>query len=230
MEQFSVDAYKIASADMNYYELIKNVAESNKPILISTGMATDKQIREVIKFTKQHTSKYIFMHCTSVYPAEDQEINLKFMRKIQDWSLGNPVGYSGHETDLLPSLIASINGARVIERHLTLDKSAKGSDHAASLYPTEFAELIKITKRSIVILGNGVKQDLSEKLIESKNKLSKSLYTNKVILKGSRITMQDLVVKSPGGGLEPNQVKLILGKKARSEMSEEHQISLSDFE
>ena len=230
MEQFSVDAYKIASADMNYYELIKVVSESNKPILISTGMGTEDQIKKVITFTRKYTSKYIFMHCTSVYPAEDQEINLSFMRKIQKWSLGNPVGYSGHETDSLPSLISTIKGAKVIERHLTLDKNAKGSDHAASLTPIEFAELIATTKRLSTILGNGIKKDLSQKLFESKNKLSKSLYTNKVISKGSRITIDDLVVKSPGGGLEPNQVKLILGKKVRNEMSEEHQISLNDFE
>jgi sialic acid synthase SpsE len=230
MEQFSVDAYKIASADMNYYELIKKVARTGKPILISTGMATQDQIKAMIRFTRRHTSKSIIMHCTSVYPADDQEINLEFMRKIQKWSKGNPIGYSGHEIDWLPSFIATFNGANVIERHLTLDKSLKGSDHAASLTPNEFFELTQNVKRFDVIMGNGSKIVLADKVIESKKKLGKSIYTNKVISKGSKLSLNDLVIKTPGGGLDPNQIHLILNRRVKDEMNSEHQISLKDFD
>ena len=230
MEQFSVDAYKIASADMNYYELIQNVIQTGKPILISTGMATQDQIKDVIKFTRRKTSKYIFMHCTSAYPAEDQEINLAFMERIRSWSKGNPIGYSGHEIDWLPSFIAAINGAKVIERHLTLDKNSKGSDHSASLVPNEFSHLTKSVKRFDAIMGNGVKLELSNKVSESKKKLGKSIYTKRVILKGTRLALSDIVVKSPGGGLEPNQIGLILNKRVAEELPDEHQISIKDFD
>jgi sialic acid synthase len=229
MEQFSVDAYKIASADMNYFQLIKRVADTGKPILISTGMDTQDQIKKMIKFTQKHTSKYIVMHCTSSYPAEDQDLNLGFMEKILKWSGGGPIGYSGHEIDWLPSFIATIKGAKVIERHLTLDKSLKGSDHSASLTPDEFFKLTQSVIRFETIIGNSEKTQLTNKVIESKKKLGKSIYTNKAIPIGSKLTRGDIVIKSPGGGLEPNQVDLILNKRVINSLETEHRISLEDF-
>jgi sialic acid synthase SpsE len=230
MKQFDVDAYKIASADMNYYDLIEQIALTNKPILVSTGMATQAQIKAAMKFTKGHTKKYIFMHCTSAYPSDDNDINLKFMKKIEGWSKGNPFGYSGHEKDWIPTLLATVNGASVIERHITLNKDSKGSDHSASLIPDEFAELVYTVGRFRNILGNGLKLELSDKVIESKKKLSKSIYTNRVIHPGHKILQDDIVIKSPGGGLDPNNLKFVLNKKAKYELGNEHQISLNDVE
>ncbi len=230
MEQFSVDAYKIASADMNYFGLIEAVSKTGKPLLISTGMATQGEIKKMIEFTRKHTAKYIVMHCTSSYPALDQELNIEFMNKIREWSKGNPIGYSGHEIDWLPSFIAALKGASVIERHVTLDKSLKGSDHSASLTPQEFLELTQNVKRLNAIMGSGEKINLSEKVIESKKKLSKSLYTNKVILQGATLTSSDIVTKTPGGGLEPNQIDSVVNKRVKRELENEHQISLEDLE
>jgi len=214
---------------MNYYQLIKRVACTGKPVLISTGMATQDQIKKMIKFTQKYTSKYIVMHCTSSYPAEDQEINLAFIEKIIKWSKGNPVGYSGHEIDWLPSFIACVKGAKIVERHLTLDKSFKGSDHSASLVPSEFLQLTQNVKRFDTIIGSNEKTNLTDKVIESKKKLGKSLYTNKIIPVGSKLTESDVIIKTPGGGLEPNQISLILNKIVKVELKNEHQISLEDF-
>jgi sialic acid synthase SpsE len=230
MKQFDVDAYKIASADMNYFELIEQIALTNKPILVSTGMATQSQIKGAMKFTRGLTKKFIFMHCTSAYPSDDNDINLKFMKKIRRWSQGNPFGYSGHEKDWIPTLLATLNGATVIERHLTLNKTLKGSDHSASLVPYEFAELVYTVGRLGNILGNGSKHELGNKVIESKRKLGKSIYTNKSIYPGQKILRDDIVIKSPGGGLDPDKLGSVLNKKAKYELESEHQISLNDLE
>lgn len=230
MERFSVDAYKIASADMSYFELIERVSSTGKPVLISTGMATQEEIKQVIRFTRNLTGKFIFMHCTSAYPADDNEINLNFMKRIALWSKGNPVGYSGHEKDWLPSLLAVVQGASVIERHLTLDKNLKGSDHSASLTPDEFYALVDNVRRFDAIYGDGQKQYLNDKVIESKKKLGKSIYTNRKILKGDTLTEKDVIVRSPGGGLAPNLLYLVLNKKAKISLDSEHQISITDLD
>lgn len=229
MEGYDVHAYKIASADLDNWELIEKVASTNKPIILSTGMSNHADIVKTAKFTRKLTRKYIFMHCTSVYPAGYSDLNLMFINKIKEISKGNPIGYSGHETDIFPSLIAQVLGASVIERHITLDKMSKGSDHAASLLPAEFKELVETSNLLSEALGSGEKNEISDAVFQSKRKLGKSLYYSKDLPKGHKLRSEDLEAKSPGEGLAPNLKSKIIGSKLSKPVAFEKLVQLEDL-
>lgn len=229
MENFGVHAFKIASADLDNWELIQRVAEKNKPILISTGMSTEKEIKNTIKFVRRLTNKFIFMHCTSDYPAVSTDLNLGFIHKLKEMCGNNPVGYSGHEKDLEPSIIAQVLGASVIERHITFNKESKGSDHSASLLPEEFNELIIRSKELVSMLGTGQKPTVSHSVLQSKRKLGKSLYYSRDLTMGHRLQADDLVAKSPSGGISPSEKDKLLKRKIKRDVNSEEMVLLEDL-
>jgi sialic acid synthase SpsE len=229
MEQFGVHAYKIASADLDNWELIEKIALTNKPIILSTGMSNHTEIARTANFTRKLTEKYIFMHCTSIYPAKYEDLNLLFINKIKQISKGNPIGYSGHEVDILPSLIAQVLGVSVIERHITLDKSSKGSDHAASLLPIEFKELVELSLKLNDLLGTGEKLEIPDAVVKSRRKLGKSLYYSRDLPKGHRLKSDDLEAKSPGEGLAPSMKAKVLGSKLNRPVLFEELVQIEDL-
>ena len=229
MMDLNVDAFKIASADATNLRLIDKVAQTGKPILVSTGMSTEKEIQEIVRFVQARTSKYIFFHSTSLYPAKYTDVNLKFIDRLREITGENPIGYSGHEVDILPSLVSVVKGVSVIERHLTLDKSGKGSDHSASLIPSEFSDLVKQTRSIEQILGEGSKDSLSSQLILMKRKLGKSLYYASDLSSGHRLKKENLMLLSPGDGITPIEELSIVGKRLARNVVAEQQVMLEDF-
>ena len=132
LESMELDGYKIGSPDMTNFPLIEYVIATGKPMLMSTGMSTEEEIRRTLAFLEDHRAEYALFHCVSTYPAAPEEINLRFMQTLREWS-GRPVGYSGHDTGTVISLAAVAMGARLLERHLTMDRAMRGPDHKASL-------------------------------------------------------------------------------------------------
>ncbi len=122
LEKVNVPAYKIASADMTNFPLIKNVASTKKPIIISTGMSTLEEIEKTVDFIKKLNAQFVILHCNSTYPSHVEMLNLKMIPFLRE-RFNVPVGYSGHEISILPSLTAANLGAVIIERHITLDKN-----------------------------------------------------------------------------------------------------------
>jgi N-acetylneuraminate synthase/sialic acid synthase len=229
MNDLGVHAFKIASADAVNLRLIDKVINSSKPILISTGMSTKKEIELVVKHVRKLTKKFIFFHSTSLYPASHESLNLAYISKLIEMCSPNPIGYSGHEADLLPSLIAISLGATIIERHLTLDKNAKGSDHSASLLPEEFDELVSWSKQYKIILGKSYKPDLSEELLKMRRKLGKSLYYSTSLPKGHKISSHNIKLLSPGDGLSPLVEKKFVGRKLKQSVEAQKAIREEDF-
>lgn len=168
LNHYNLPYHKIASALNTNLDFVAAVADSGKPVIISTGMASMKQIEAFIQVLSSKNVNFTVLHTVSTYPAREQDLNLRFMETLRE-KFGVPVGYSGHEASLTPSLVAAVLGAEVIERHITLDRSMWGTDHSASLEPEGFARLISMSRKIPVVLGDGSKWDLeAEKSIAKK--------------------------------------------------------------
>lgn len=156
MQKFDTPAYKIPSASLTDYNLIRKARATGKPLILSTGMSTMDQIRKGAEIAGE--KDLLLMHCTSTYPCEPEELNLKMVETLRREFPNTPVGYSGHEVGLVPSAIAVALGACMVERHLTLDRAMWGTDQAASVEPGGFERLVKYIRVSEAALGDGVKK------------------------------------------------------------------------
>jgi N-acetylneuraminate synthase len=156
MEKFETPAYKIPSASLTDYNLLKYVRKTRKPVIISTGMSTMEQIHRGVDVIGNEN--LIIMHCTSTYPCEPAELNLNMIGTLRKEFPNNPIGYSGHEVGLVPSAVAVALGASSLERHITLDRAMWGSDQAASVEPWGFETLVKYIRVTEASLGDGVKK------------------------------------------------------------------------
>lgn len=155
--KYDVPFIKIASASNADWELLGLACRSGKPLLVSTGMSTLEEVDTIVNFLEKHSDgSYILMHTNSAYPAPAEELNLKMIKTLKD-RYHCLVGYSGHEYNLEPTVIAASLGAKVIERHVTLDHNMWGTDHSASLTVAAMAMLRGRTKDLLVVLGNGEK-------------------------------------------------------------------------
>lgn len=220
MDRLGVDAYKIPSADLTNTPLLEYVAQKNKPVLISTGMSTMEEIEEAVRAVLKHNDRLIIFHCLSLYPSPEDKINLSFMDVLKEKFAPLPIGYSGHEMSLLPTIAAVARGACIIERHLTLDKKMKGSDHAASLEPHEFKELVASIRQIEKI--NGVPEKiLYEELQPLREKLAKSLVARTRIPRGSVIRAEFLTAKGPGSGIKPSLMGEVIGRIAQLDIEED---------
>ncbi len=156
LEQLDVVAHKIASASVTDTELLDRVASTGKPVILSTGMSTLEEIDRAVEILG--TERLVLLHATSTYPMPPEEANLRTIATLRDRYRGVPIGYSGHERGLQISLAAVALGARVVERHITLDRTMWGSDHAASLEPQGFEHLVRDIRIIETALGDGVKR------------------------------------------------------------------------
>ncbi|MEV4776543.1 N-acetylneuraminate synthase family protein [Microbacterium sp. LWH12-1.2] len=156
LEDLNVVAHKVASASLTDIELLEALRATGKPIILSTGMSTIEQIDRALDTLG--TDRVVLMHATSTYPMEPEEANLRVISTLRDRYPGVPVGYSGHERGLQISLAAAALGAVAVERHITLDRTMWGSDHAASLEPAGLAHLVRDIRVIETALGDGVKR------------------------------------------------------------------------
>jgi len=220
MEKFDVDAYKIPSADVINIPMLEHVANKNKPILLSTGMSTMEEIAEAVEAILRHNDRLVLFQCLSLYPAPEDKINVRFMDVLKKKFHPLPVGYSGHEEGMLPTLAAVARDAHIIERHLTLDKTMKGSDHSGSLEPQQFKELVEKIRQIELTLGKPEKV-LYDELIPLREKLAKSVASKVAISKGTKMTREMLTVKGPGNGVKPSRIYDLVGRVAQQDIAED---------
>jgi N-acetylneuraminate synthase len=155
LSRFDTPAYKVPSASLTDHNLLRHVRKTGKPMVISTGMSTMDQIQAAVDVIG--TDNLAIMHCTSTYPCDPEELNLRMISTLREL-FPCPIGYSGHEVGLVPSAVAVALGACMVERHLTLDRAMWGSDQAASVEPSGFERLVKYIRVSEASLGDGVKR------------------------------------------------------------------------
>jgi YrbI family 3-deoxy-D-manno-octulosonate 8-phosphate phosphatase len=160
MEQFNTVIYKLASASLTDHALIQRILATGKPLMLSTGMSTMREIETAIAFINEFDTNYpVFVaHSTSAYPCKTEELNLNMIRTLGDKFPGMPIGYSGHEVGLATTLAAVTLGATFVERHFTLDRAMWGSDHAASVEPQGFQRLVRDIRDVETAAGDGIKR------------------------------------------------------------------------
>lgn len=200
--------YKIGSPDMTNDELLECVAGFNKPMIVSTGMSTEKEIKHMVQLLRGRRADFALLHCNNVYPAPFDEINLRYMEKLKEY--GVPVGYSGHERGVAIPIAAVARGASVIERHLTVDQSLEGPDHKASLEPDEFKNMVESIRQVEAAMGDGVKR-MSRVEAMNREILGKSIVAKGFIGDGTKITRDMLTTKSPAKGLSPQRMDELVG-------------------
>ena len=221
LDKVGVDLYKIASFDVTNIPLLEYVAQKGKPMILSTGMSSIEEVDEAVETILKYNNQLVILHCVSVYPTNDERLNLLSVPFLKERYAPLPVGYSGHEKDFAPTLAAVTLGAKCIERHITIDKKLPGPDHATvSIDIPEFKAMIEGARRVEKALGKYGKF-LFEEEMGTRHKHAKSLVAKKAIPAGTTITADMVVFKSPGSGLKPNMISKIIGKKVKTALAED---------
>lgn len=153
LERIENPFYKISSFHVTDYDLIQSICKTGKPIIMSTGMSTLEEIDKSVELIKKHIDQFALLHCTSCYPTEDKDINLRVIPTLKN-RYNCPIGYSGHERGVAISTSAIALGACIIERHFTLDRTMKGPDHASSVEPSGMSFIVNRAKRMFEAMGN----------------------------------------------------------------------------
>ncbi len=154
IDKFNPPCYKIASASLTDDNLLKHTRSKGKPIMLSTGMSTMEEIRHAVSILGE--DNLVLLHCTSTYPSNADEMNLRVIETFRE-EFSCPIGYSGHERGITPSVLAVAVGASVVERHITTDRTNWGSDQAASLETAGLYHMVRDIRQTPVLLGNGIK-------------------------------------------------------------------------
>lgn len=218
LEEYGMPAYKVASADLTNHALIEKIAATRKPIILSTGMASEQEIRETVELLKKRAAGFVLLHCNSTYPAPFKDLRLHYMAHLAE--LGDcPVGYSGHERDIAAPIATAALGAKVIEKHFTLDKEMEGNDHKVSLLPEEFRRMVEGIRQVEQALGDREARTMTQGERMNRETLAKSVMAVEAIPKGAAILPRHLGVKSPGKGLQPNRIDDLIGLPAPREMA-----------
>jgi pseudaminic acid synthase len=217
LEQFNPSAYKIASFEITDYELIRYTASKQKPMIISTGIATIDEIQDAVDICKKEGNEnIILLKCTSSYPAPLEDANLKTIPNMKE-TFGVEVGFSDHTLGTTAPIVAVSLGARVIEKHFILDKTLPSPDKDFSLDPKEFSEMVQVVRDSEKLLGK-VDYSMNEK--KQKNRqFARSLYVVKDIKKGEKFANENIRSIRPGFGLHPKYLNDILGKTAKMDIA-----------
>lgn len=227
LEKFKVPAYKIASADMTNFPLIDYISKTKKPIIISTGMSTMEEIEKTVDFIKKREVPFVLLHCNSTYPSPPELLNLSLIPVLQK-KFNVPIGYSGHESGIIPSLTAVNIGAVIIERHITLDKNMEGLDHAASLEPQELKNLVQYIREAEKAKGIPIKKMTRGEIIQ-REVLAKSLVCSADINEGDVFSEKNIQVKGPARGISPQYYYEIIGKKSSRRIKKGDCLQLIDL-
>lgn len=231
LDGFGVPAFKVASADLTNLPLQAAMAATGKPLIVSTGMSTTAEIEAAVNFLNGNGAAFVLLHCQSTYPAAPHNINLRFIERLRE--LHPLVGYSGHERGNAVTLAAVGLGAIVIERHITLDRTMEGPDHAASLEPAEYAALVASIREVEAALGPANmprERILSQGELINRENLGKSVVAAHAIAAGTALQAEDLLVRSPGQGLAPIHLPRLIGHKIRRALKENDYLFPSDLE
>ena len=227
LSNLEVPAYKIASGDLQNLPLLRYVAKFRKPMIISTGGSNIDMIRSAVETIQSVHNQVAILQCTASYPAKYEHLNLKVITTLRDMFPENIIGYSGHDNGIAMSVVAYTLGARIIEKHFTLNRTLKGTDHVFSLEPQGMQKMVRDLNRAAVAIGSGEKVIYEEEIAPIR-KMGKMIVAARDLPSGHVITEVDIEFRSPASGLSPANADRILGKILKSPVSQYQSISLSD--
>ena len=214
--KLGVKRLKLSSGELTHRVLVEHAAATQLPLLMSTGMGTMQEIIEAVAWVsaaRGHLHDVVVMHCTSAYPAPDKTLNLLAMQSMAR-DLNIAVGYSDHSLGIEAPLAAVALGARVIEKHLTLDRNLPGPDHSASLESDEFLRMVQGIRRVSAMLGDGIKAPLLEEL-DTARVARRSVVAAVDIAAGDVITARMLICRRPATGIAPRDLQRVISQSAR---------------
>jgi pseudaminic acid synthase len=227
LESLNTPAYKISSFESNHYPLIKKVINTKKPLIISLGLNSFKEIKELISFLNKNNCKnYALLKCTSSYPAKPEDVNAKTINSMRE-KFKCEIGFSDHTLGIGSSLAAIANGASIIEKHFTLSSKDKGIDSKFSLDPFELKCLVQESENAWKSLGKifyGPTKNERKYL-----KFRRSIYIIKNIKKNEKITRENIKIIRPNFGLLPKKFNYVLGKKASKNLAKDTPLKSSDI-
>ena len=225
LNQLGMQVWKIPSGEITNLPYLIKIAKLNKKVILSTGMSTMREIEDAVNILKDHgASELIILHCTTEYPTPYEDVNLNAMLAIKE-KFGYEVGYSDHTMGIEVPIAAVALGAKVIEKHFTLDRTMDGPDHKASLEPSELKTMVDAIRNIELSMGTGIKEPADS---EKKNIAiaRKSIVANQSIIKGDILTETNLTVKRPGEGISPMKWFEIIGTKAIRDFEEDELIEI----
>jgi N-acetylneuraminate synthase len=211
IDELNLPAYKVSSTDITNLPFLKKIAQKGKPIFLSTGMSYLSEVELALKVIYEWNKNVVLLQCTSNYPIKDSEVNLAVINTYKD-NFNILLGYSDHSVGVGAAPFAIPMGAKVVEKHFTLNKESEGPDHASSLSPEELIEFVKTVRRVDEYIGSGMKEpSLSEK--NTRKSLQKCMVASQDINVGCVFDENNIVAKRTGGvGLSPIDYKQIIGK------------------
>jgi N,N'-diacetyllegionaminate synthase len=228
LSKLNVSAFKIASGDLTNLPLIKYASSKMKPMIISTGMSNMNEVSDALKTIKSTKNKKIMiMHSISSYPAPTEEVNLSSINQLQK-KFPYPIGFSDNGDNELVSLAAVARGAKLIEKHFTLNKKMSGPDHSISSNPKELKNLITNIRIVEKLIGSGIKSCQPSEM-NTKTLARRSVTASIPIPKGVKLTLDMLSIKRPATGIEPKFFNKILGKKTTRKISMDESIRWKDI-
>ena len=227
LAELDVPAYKIASGDLRSIPLLRHVASIGKPMIISTGGGTLEDVRRAYDAIMPINDQLCIMQCTAGYPPEFSELNLRVIETYRETFPDTVIGFSSHDSGIAMPLVAYMLGARMVEKHFTLNRTMKGSDHAFSLEPTGLRKLVRDLNRTVDSLGDGVKRvyPSEEKPLY---KMGKKLVAARDLPAGTVITEEDIVLKTPNDGLSPLHYDDLIGRRLVSPMKADESFAIEN--
>ncbi|MDQ4501905.1 N-acetylneuraminate synthase family protein [Sinomonas sp. ASV322] len=218
LADYGIPGLKIASADLTNHGLLRDAGSRGLPLILSTGMSREDEIREAASLLRGLGTSFAMLHCQSTYPAPFKDINLAYMDRLAE--IGQcVVGYSGHERGFHVPIAAVARGAKIIEKHFTVDRSMEGNDHKVSLLPEEFAEMVRRIRETEESIGGRGPREVSTGELMNRANLAKSLVAARPLAKGHVVRAEDVDVRSPGRGLQPNALPQLLGRTLRRDFA-----------
>lgn len=228
LKDLDIPAFKIASGDLTNIPLLQYIAKVGKPIIMSTGGGSIEDVKRAQNIIMSINSQLAILQCTASYPSEFSELDLQVISTYQEYFAENIIGFSAHDNGIAMSVAAYVLGARIIEKHFTLNRIMKGTDHAFSLEPIGMRKLVRDLRRVRIALGDGAK-----KIYESEKngilKMRKKIVAAHNLIKGQTLMNKDIDCKSPGDGLHPYHIEDLIGKRLRRAIKEGEAITLKDI-
>jgi N-acetylneuraminate synthase/sialic acid synthase len=214
LADLDMPAYKIASADIRNLPLLRSVAQIGKPMILSSGGATMEDVRRAYETVAELNSQIAILQCTAGYPASFHELDLRVIQSYRDQFPESVIGLSSHDNGIAMSVAAYVLGARIVEKHFTLNRTMKGTDHRFSLEPEGLRKMVRDLRRVKAAMGDGQKR-VYDSEVGAIMKMSKKLVAARELPAGHTLTEDDVAAKSPGDGLPPSELGQLIGRRLR---------------
>lgn len=224
LAKLDIPAFKIASGDLKTIPLLKHIAQFQKPMIMSTGGGTMEDVNRAYDAIMPINPQLCILQCTAGYPAEFEELNLRVITTYRERFPNCVIGLSSHDNGIAMAVAAYMLGARVVEKHFTMNHTWRGTDHAFSLEPIGFRKMVRDLKRLKAAIGDGVKRVYDSEVMPI-TKMGKKLVAARDLPEGHTIRLEDIAMKSPGNGLAPYELDKIIGRVTRKPLKEDDDIS-----